>query len=79
MKKLPENPRWRRIDQGCVTVEMEAVALIAVAQHRQVSFGQLLYAGDDLSGSQWDNRSWQSQAEVRENMFWLATQACLRL
>jgi uridine phosphorylase len=57
---------------------MEAVALIAVAQHRQVSFGQLLYAGVNFSG-QWDNRSWQSQAEVRENMFWLATQACLRL
>jgi uridine phosphorylase len=78
LKKLPENTRWRRIDQGCVTVEMEAVALIAVAQHRQVSFGQLLYAGVNFSG-QWDNRSWQSQAEVRENMFWLATQACLRL
>ena len=69
----------RRIDQGCVTVEMEAAALIAVAQHRRVSFGQLLYAGDDLSGSQWDNRSWQSRAEVRENMFWLAAQACLHL
>lgn len=69
----------RRIDQGCITVEMEAAALIAVAQHRRVSFGQLLYAGDDLSGSQWDNRSWQSRADIRENMFWLAAQACLRL
>jgi uridine phosphorylase len=69
----------RRISQGCISVEMEAAALLAVAQHRQVMFGQLLYAGDDLSGSQWDNRSWQSRTEVRENMFWLAAQACLRL
>ena len=69
----------RRIDHGCITVEMEAAALIAVAQHRQVSFGQLLYAGDDLSGGKWDNRSWQSRAEVREIMFWLAAQACLGL
>jgi uridine phosphorylase len=69
----------RRIGQGCISVEMEAAALIAVAQHRQVAFGQLLYAGDDLSGGQWDNRSWQSRAEIRENLFWLAAQACLRL
>jgi uridine phosphorylase len=69
----------RRIGQGCTAVEMEAAALIEAAQHRQVVFGQLLYAGDDLSGSQWDNRSWQSRAEVRENLFWLAAQACLRL
>jgi uridine phosphorylase len=69
----------RRIRQECISVEMEAAALIAVAQHRQVVLGQLLYAGDDLSGSEWDNRSWQSRAEVRENLFWLAAQACLRL
>jgi uridine phosphorylase len=69
----------RRIGQGCIAVEMEAAALIAAAQHRQVVFGQLLYAGDDLSGSQWDHRSWQSRADVRENLFWMAAQACLRL
>jgi uridine phosphorylase len=69
----------RRIRQGCVTVEMEAAGLMAAAQHRQVVLGQLLYAGDDLSGSEWDNRSWQSRADVRENLFWLAAQACLRL
>jgi uridine phosphorylase len=69
----------RRIRQGCINVEMEAAGLMAVAQHRQVVFGQLLYAGDDLSGNEWDPRSWQSRADVRENLFWLAAQACLRL
>jgi uridine phosphorylase len=42
----------RRVAEGCLTVEMEAAAFfaVAVAQFRGVSFGQMLYAGDDLSG-----------------------------
>ena len=40
----------RRVAEGCLTVEMEAAAFFAVAAFRGVSFGQLLYAGDDLSG-----------------------------
>jgi uridine phosphorylase len=69
----------RRISEGCITVEMEAAGMMAIAQHRRVTFGQVLYAGDDLSGSEWDHRKWQSRADVRENLFWLAAQACLRL
>jgi uridine phosphorylase len=65
--------------EGCFTVEMEAAALMAVAQFRGALLGQLLYAGDDLSGNEWDHRSWQSRAEVRENLFWLAVEACLSL
>ena len=44
----------RRVAEGCLTVEMEAAAFFAVAAFRGVSFGQLLYAGDDLSGDAWD-------------------------
>ena len=69
----------RRKAEGCVAVEMEAAAMMAVAEFRSVAFGQLLYAGDDLSGEVWDNRRWQSRREVRENLFWLAADACLRL
>jgi uridine phosphorylase len=65
--------------EGCFTVEMEAAALMAVAQFRKVMLGQVLYAGDDLSGSEWDNRGWQSRKEIRENLFWLAVEACLSL
>jgi uridine phosphorylase len=65
--------------EGCLTVEMEAAAFLAVAQYRHVKLGQILYAGDDLSGEQWDNRSWQSRAEIRENLFWLAADICLSL
>ena len=69
----------RRRDEGCLTVEMEAASMMAVAQFRGVRFGQLLYGGDDLSGTAWDNRDWQRVSEVRENLFWLCADACLTL
>lgn len=68
-----------RCGEGCLTVEMEAAALFAVAQFRNVPLGQILYAGDDLTGEVWDERKWQSRADVRRNMFWLAAEACWRL
>jgi hypothetical protein len=58
---------------------MEAAALLAVAQYRGVVLGQVLYGGDDLSGSAWDSRGWQSRQEIREGLFWLAAEACLGL
>jgi uridine phosphorylase len=69
----------RRREEGCLTVEMESASLIAVAQFRKVIFGQVLYGGDDLSGSEWDNRDWQTRNEIRENLFWLCADACLDL
>ena len=68
-----------RKSEGCVTVEMEAASLMAVAQFREITLGQVLYGGDNLSGDEWDHRSWQSRRDVRENLFWLAAEACLRL
>ena len=65
--------------EGCITVEMEAASMMAVAQFRKVVLGQVLYAGDDLSGSEWDERGWQSRKEIRENLFWLSAEACLEL
>lgn len=69
----------RRRDEGCITVEMEAAAFFAVAQFRGVPFGQILYGGDDLSGDIWDNRDWAQRTPIRERLFWLAAEACLRL
>jgi len=69
----------KRRAEGCLTVEMESAALIAVAQFRKVLFGQALYGGDDLSGSEWDNRQWQSRNDIRESLFWLCADACLGL
>jgi uridine phosphorylase len=69
----------RRKREGCITVEMEAASMMAVAQHRNVVFGQVLYGGDDLSGETWDNRGWQKMSAVREELFWMAVDACLSL
>ncbi|MBD3348096.1 MAG: purine-nucleoside phosphorylase [Candidatus Eisenbacteria bacterium] len=69
----------RRRDEGCLAVEMEAAAFFAVARFRGVPFGQILYGGDDVSGERWDNRDWQRKRPVREDLLWLAAEACLRL
>jgi uridine phosphorylase len=69
----------KRKEEGCLVVEMEAAAMMAVAQYRNATFGQVVYGGDDLSGSNWDFRGWRSKAEIRENLFWLSADACLAL
>lgn len=68
----------RRREEGCLVVEMEAAAFLAVAQFRQVPLVSLLYAGDSLAGEEWDQRSWDLH-DGREPLFWLAAQAALRL
>lgn len=68
----------RRRDEGCLTVEMEAAALAAVARFRGVSFGQLLYAGDDVSGEAWDHRDWNTHSS-RRDLFWLAAEGVVAL
>jgi uridine phosphorylase len=65
--------------EGCAVVEMEAAALMAVAEYRGVVLGQIVYGGDDLSGSRWDQRGWHSRSEIRQALFWLAAEACLSL
>jgi uridine phosphorylase len=69
----------RRVAEGCLTVEMEAAAFFAVAAFRNVTIGQLLYAGDDLSGNGWDGRGWDEHLEGRELLFRLAAEAVLAL
>jgi uridine phosphorylase len=68
-----------RKSEGCVTVEMEASAFFAVAQFRKAIFGQILYAGDDVSGIEWDPRDFFKRGPIREQIFWLAAEACLQL
>lgn len=68
----------RRRDQGCLTVEMEAAALFAVAAFRGATYAQMLYAGDDLSAEEWDHRGWDRHTSVRERLLELACGAALR-
>jgi uridine phosphorylase len=69
----------RRVAEGCLTVEMEAAAFFAVARFRGVSFGQMFYAGDDLSGEAWDGRAWLDHGTGRELLLRLAVEAVLRI
>jgi purine-nucleoside phosphorylase len=68
-----------RVAEGCLTVEMEAAALFAVAAFRGVTLGQVLYAGDDLSGEAWDGRRWDEHTSGREALFRIAAEAVLAL
>lgn len=69
----------RRREEGCVIVEMEAAALIAVARFRRIRLGLLLYAGDSLAGESWDHRDWVSAHDVRTALFWLAADAAVEV
>jgi uridine phosphorylase len=68
----------RRRDEGCLTVEMETAAFLAVAQFRGVMFVQYLYAGDDVSGEAWDHRGWTTTS-ARSDLLALAISAAVRL
>lgn len=66
-------------EEGCLAVEMEAAAFMALAQFRQVDFGQILYGGDLVLPQAWDGRTWNSRADIRRNLFWLAAEAVFEL
>lgn len=69
----------RRLEEGCLTVEMEASAFMAVARFRGVRFAQLLYAGDSVAGETWQERGWNKHTPVRDGLFRLALEAATRL
>ena len=65
--------------EGCRVVEMECATMAAVAQYRNKGFGQVLYSGDMLSGSEpYDDRGWYCNFSAREKLLWIAMEA-LRL
>jgi uridine phosphorylase len=70
--------RERRQAEGCLVVEMEAAAFFALAEFRQVTFGQVVYGGDLVVPEGWDKRSWHNRTDDRLRLFWLAVEAaCL--
>ncbi|MCL2216923.1 MAG: nucleoside phosphorylase [Defluviitaleaceae bacterium] len=77
-RETPAKVQHRK-QEGCVAVEMEASAFMAAAQYNQVTFGQILYAGDSLAGEEWDNRGWHSRTEIRELVLNLALSCCLKM
>lgn len=71
--------REARIKAGCLVVEMEAAAFFAVARFRQIVMGQVVYCGDLVVPEGWDYRGWNRQLSTREQLFWLAVEACLAI
>lgn len=48
-----------RIEEGCQVVEMECASLVAVAQFRDVIWGEILFTADTLSDPHnYDQRNW---------------------
>ncbi|MFD3156596.1 hypothetical protein ACFIJ5_07000 [Haloimpatiens sp. FM7330] len=62
-----------------MAVEMECAAFCAVAQYRNVIFGQMIYGGNDISCEEWNSRAEVDREFIREALFWFAVEASLQL
>jgi uridine phosphorylase len=69
----------QRKNEGCVTVEMETSAYIAVAQYNNVEFGQILCSGDSLAGEEWDKRNYNKRADIREYVLRITLDTCIKM
>jgi uridine phosphorylase len=68
-----------RLCEGCITVEMEFTALLAVSKFRKVEFSSILYCGDDLSRDVWNGREWNKQTLLRKDLILLCKEAIEKL
>jgi uridine phosphorylase len=69
----------RRVAEGCISVEMEASALFAIARFRSVPLGMMFMTSDDLSGEEWDSSGFGAHLDTRELLLRLAIEAVLTL
>jgi len=69
----------QRRDEGCIVVDMEVSALLAVGRFRHTQVGALLYAADDVSGEVRDSRDWRNAAADRQRVFDLSAAAAIAL
>ncbi len=77
-RETREMINYRR-DEGCIAVEMECASFAAAAKFRKVTFGQILYSGDDISKEIWDSRKWKSKVDIRYDLVTASIEACLLL
>lgn len=78
-RETPKKIELRK-KQGCKTVEMECSALAACAKFRNKKFIELLYSGDSLSKiTKYDDRLWQFDKTVRENLFNISLEIASRI
>ena len=55
----------RRGEEGCLVVEMEASAPMAIARYRCIPFGEVVMAGDSLADREWQHRGWMTAKSAR--------------
>jgi len=61
-RETPEKISYRK-EEGCQVVEMECSALAAVAEFRNIEFGQILFTADTLANLDvYDERNWGSDS-----------------
>ena len=58
---------------------MEASALFAVAEFKEVSLAELLYASDDVIGNIWDKRTTMERKITKQDVLYLSMEACSML
>lgn len=69
-----------RRDAGCIAVEMECAAMVAVARMRRVKFAQFVYASDNLDSPVWEQRGLTVRPiQQKEDFFDLALDCAIRL
>lgn len=66
-RETPDKIQLRK-EEGAVLVEMEQASSLAVTQFRGIDYGAIVYGGDDVSGTVWDNRGWHSREDVRYSL-----------
>jgi uridine phosphorylase len=77
-RETPQKIALRK-NEGCVTVEMETAAYIAVSQYNNVEFGQILCSGDSLAGEEWDRRNYNKRMDIREFTLRQTLDVCLKM
>jgi uridine phosphorylase len=69
----------RRVDEGCITVDMEAAALFAVARARSVPLAMAFLTSDSLAGPEWDPSGFGAHLDTRDLLLEVAAEAVLGL
>ncbi len=69
----------QRKAEGAKIVEMEQAGCIAVSQFRDFDYGAIIYGGDDVASTEWDNRGWMNRHGIRYNLIMLCKELVERL